>query len=117
MVGCVRAAGLAEGCRAANLFVGAGRGSQQPSHAMFLPILFGLQDVNHEISAVKGIREQCTHCHNQQCMTAIRHIKCFSLFFVPLVPVHMDKRLVCGICGAYVKVNSAQLEQLRLRKH
>ncbi|ODQ77074.1 hypothetical protein BABINDRAFT_67921 [Babjeviella inositovora NRRL Y-12698] len=77
----------------------------------------GVQDINRSLSSAGGAREYCAHCHNNNSMQAIRHVKCFSVFFIPIIPIYWDKRLKCDICNYLVKIDNEQVQELCKKNH
>jgi len=49
-------------------------------------------------------------------MEAIKHRKFFSLFWIPVVPIHLNKRLKCSICGAYRDLPKEEVKRMIAEK-
>lgn len=55
----------------------------------------------------------CGHCGNPAAQTLRKLVTKFTLFFVPLFPVHRRFEVQCTFCGATGKVTKEQAEAMR----
>ncbi|CAR29620.1 hypothetical protein ZYGR_0AD03030 [Zygosaccharomyces rouxii] len=82
---------------------------------MFLciPIVCGTHDWNKPYdNNPKHAGLFCPHCHNNS-VSPIKRREFFTVWFIPLIPLHWGKQLHCNICGWRQDFsNDAQLQQM-----
>ena len=60
-------------------------------------VLFGVSDRTKLYGEVE--KAACARCHNEVVRGIIKETSCFTLFFLPIVPLRTQYRLICPICG------------------
>ncbi|MCW3817778.1 zinc-ribbon domain-containing protein [Micromonospora sp. DR5-3] len=75
--------------------------------AMFF--IFGLRT---KVVRSGVVTEVCRNCGNQAAQVITRRATKFTLFFVPLIPVHTRWTKQCTFCGAQYDIPRAEAERL-----
>ncbi|QUH00492.1 zinc-ribbon domain-containing protein [Saccharopolyspora erythraea] len=72
-------------------------------------IIFGTRRTVHRVA---NLLLHCRNC-NQVCATTLnKGVTKFTLFFIPLFPVHIKHALTCTWCGATTQVPWAEADEL-----
>ncbi|AQZ18121.1 YBL029C-A [Zygosaccharomyces parabailii] len=80
---------------------------------LFIPIICGTHNWDRPYdSNPKHGSLYCPHCHNNS-VSPIKRREFFTVWFVPLVPIHWGKQLRCNICNWRQDFsNDSQLNQM-----
>lgn len=73
-------------------------------------IIFGTRGRVHRLAMLFLF---CRNCNAAYAASLNKSVTKFTLFFVPLFPVHIKHSLTCTWCGTTSKVSKADAEQLR----
>ncbi|GAA3841014.1 zinc-ribbon domain-containing protein [Sphaerisporangium flaviroseum] len=77
---------------------------------MFL--LFGFRTVIHRLGMLTAV---CRNCGNTAAQIVSRRVTKFTLFFIPLFPVHRKHGMQCTFCGASYDVSKDEATRLAAR--
>lgn len=72
-------------------------------------ILFGYKQTVKELARVQG---QCPSCHMQSWLVGFRVLSWFTLFFIPVLPLWISRKMQCGTCGVTQKISKEQADQM-----
>jgi len=56
-------------------------------------------------------RFNCTRCHNTGDWRLLKVTAWFTLFFIPLIPVHTDYYSVCPVCHGTTRMTKQEFEK------
>lgn len=73
-------------------------------------IIFGTRRKTHRLAMLVL---PCRTCGSPQWASLDKSVTKFSLFFVPLFPVHVKRALTCTRCGTTDKVGKTDARQLQ----
>ncbi|CAG59077.1 uncharacterized protein GVI51_F03817 [Nakaseomyces glabratus] len=65
---------------------------------LFIPLVCGLNSWDKPYTKVQTAPLYCPHCHNYS-VQPVKRRQFFSVWFIPLVPLHVGKQLHCNICN------------------
>ncbi len=55
---------------------------------------------------------ECPHCHNVQPCRIIRQTTWFTLFWIPIFPISVKRRVGCPICNYGRKIKKEEMQNL-----
>jgi hypothetical protein len=70
-------------------------------------VVFGWRQTAKQLATMMM---QCRHCGMQGRQHVFRTITWFTLFWVPVLPLHFGWKMVCGTCGGKTKITKAQAD-------
>lgn len=66
---------------------------------LFIPLICGTREFNSAYdNNPQHVGLYCPHCHNYS-VAPVKSKEFFTVYYVPLVPVHWGKQLRCSICS------------------
>lgn len=71
-------------------------------------IIFGLTDREHLVGTISVVCERCGH---QGAHHLTKHVRRFSVFFIPLIPVGTRYQDTCTVCGRVRPLTRDQAER------
>ena len=72
-------------------------------------IIFGWRQTVKELATVFT---QCRSCGMQGWQRIYRMISWFTLFFIPVLPLYLSRKAMCGTCGRQWKLTKAEADAL-----
>lgn len=72
-------------------------------------ILFGYKQTVKELARVMA---QCRNCGMQGWQVVFRVLNWFTLFFIPVLPLWISRKVQCGTCGTVQKLSKADADAM-----
>ena len=54
----------------------------------------------------------CSHCHNTVPFNFVKHIDWFTLYFVPIIPMHTEYWAECPICSYGLEIEKKRAKEI-----
>jgi hypothetical protein len=74
-------------------------------------IIFGLTSRDFHLVTISM---RCEHCGNVGAHHVVKHVRKFSLFFIPLIPVGTRYEDTCTVCGRIRPITREQAESVAM---
>jgi hypothetical protein len=71
-------------------------------------IIFGLTSRDHLLATISVVCERCGH---QGAHHLTKHVRKFSIFFIPLIPLGTRYQDTCTVCGRVRPITRDQAER------
>jgi zinc-ribbon family len=74
-----------------------------------VPIIFGIKRLKKRLATLLAL---CGQCSTPAAQVVVRVSTWFSLFFIPVIPLGSKYLSTCTLCGASVKLDKVQAQQM-----